>query len=84
VLALRDVVGSLSDALIGRSLRGYLTKYDCSSGQLEPFICPFVPIASLPRTFVADVNPIGGISKTDLKRFITWAQESFQLPILSR
>lgn len=38
----------------------------------------------LPRTFIADVNPIGGISKKDLKRFIAWAQENFQLPILSR
>lgn len=36
------------------------------------------------RGLAADVNPIGGISKTDLKRFIAWAQEKFQLPILSR
>lgn len=43
------------------SLRGYLTKYDCSS---------------------ADINPIGGISKTDLKSFIAYAQSAFQLPIL--
>jgi len=42
-------------------LRGYLTKYDCSS---------------------ADINPIGGISKTDLKRFIAYAQRAFDLPIL--
>ncbi|KAI9509770.1 NAD+ synthase [Russula earlei] len=53
----------LGSANVDESLRGYLTKYDCSS---------------------ADVNPIGGISKTDLKRFIAWAEESFQLPILSR
>jgi len=53
----------LGSANVDESLRGYLTKYDCSS---------------------ADVNPIGGISKTDLKRFIAWAQENFQLPILSR
>lgn len=43
------------------SLRGYLTKYDCSS---------------------ADINPIGGISKTDLKRFIHYATSAFSLPIL--
>ena len=36
------------------------------------------------RGLIADVNPIGGISKTDLKRFIAWAQENFQLPVLSR
>ncbi len=47
-------------------------------------ICTFVPTVPLPLTFVADVNPIGGISKTVLKRFIAWAQENFQLPILSR
>ena len=40
------VVGS---ANVDESLRGYLTKYDCSS---------------------ADINPIGGISKTDLKGFL--------------
>lgn len=45
------------------SLRGYLTKYDCSS---------------------ADLNPIGSISKTDLKRFIGWAQTEFDLPILEQ
>lgn len=43
------------------SLRGYLTKYDCSS---------------------ADINPIGGISKTDLKAFIAYARDAFDLPIL--
>lgn len=43
------------------SLRGYLTKYDCSS---------------------ADINPIGGISKTDLKSFLRYAKEALDLPIL--
>lgn len=27
-------------------------------------------------------NPIGGISKTDLKSFLRWAQTEFELPIL--
>ncbi|KAI9829254.1 MAG: hypothetical protein M1819_006434 [Sarea resinae] len=44
----------LGSANVDESLRGYLTKYDCSS---------------------ADINPIGGISKTDLKRFIRWASQ---------
>ncbi|KAK0635382.1 carbon-nitrogen hydrolase [Bombardia bombarda] len=44
------------------SLRGYLTKYDCSS---------------------ADINPIGSIDKDDLKRFIAWAEKSFDLPCLN-
>lgn len=51
----------LGSANVDESLRGYLTKYDCSS---------------------ADINPIGSISKTDLKRFIAWAQHAFNLPIL--
>ncbi|TFK39983.1 hypothetical protein BDQ12DRAFT_698028 [Crucibulum laeve] len=51
----------LGSANVDESLRGYLTKYDCSS---------------------ADINPIGGISKTDLKKFIAYAQHAFDLPIL--
>jgi NAD+ synthase (glutamine-hydrolysing) len=51
----------LGSANVDESLRGYLTKYDCSS---------------------ADINPIGGISKTDLKSFIGWASPNFDLPIL--
>jgi hypothetical protein len=43
------------------SLLGYLTKYDCSS---------------------ADINPIGGISKTDLRAFVQFGVERFQLPAL--
>ncbi|EOD49513.1 putative glutamine-dependent nad(+) synthetase protein [Neofusicoccum parvum UCRNP2] len=60
----RKVSGSLlvlGSANVDESLRGYLTKYDCSS---------------------ADINPIGGISKTDLKAFIRWAGKEFDLPIL--
>ncbi|KAK6204428.1 glutamine-dependent NAD(+) synthetase [Scheffersomyces amazonensis] len=52
----------LGSANVDECLRGYLTKYDCSS---------------------ADINPIGGISKTDLKRFIAWAEIKFELPILN-
>lgn len=39
----------LGSANVDETLRGYLTKYDCSS---------------------ADVNPIGGISKNDLRKFV--------------
>jgi NAD+ synthase (glutamine-hydrolysing) len=52
----------LGSGNVDECLRGYLTKYDCSS---------------------ADINPIGGISKVDLKRFIKWAQTEFSLPILA-
>lgn len=52
----------LGSGNVDECLRGYLTKYDCSS---------------------ADLNPIGAISKIDLKRFIGWAETSFSLPILS-
>lgn len=51
----------LGSGNVDECLRGYLTKYDCSS---------------------ADINPIGGISKTDLKKFIRWATTEFELPIL--
>lgn len=51
----------LGSANVDECLRGYLTKYDCSS---------------------ADINPIGSISKTDLKRFIKWAAMAFDLPVL--
>lgn len=53
----------LGSANVDECLRGYLTKYDCSS---------------------ADINPIGGISKTDLKRFIKYAETAFELPILQQ
>lgn len=39
----------LGSANVDEALRGYLTKYDCSS---------------------ADINPIGGISKLDLRRYL--------------
>ncbi|RYP66798.1 hypothetical protein DL771_007596 [Monosporascus sp. 5C6A] len=51
----------LGSANVGESLRGYLTKYDCSS---------------------ADINPIGSIDKSDLKRFIAWAEVNFNIPCL--
>jgi NAD+ synthase (glutamine-hydrolysing) len=51
----------LGSGNVDECLRGYLTKYDCSS---------------------ADINPIGGVSKTDLKAMLRWAQTEFDLPIL--
>lgn len=41
----------LGSGNVDESLRGYLTKYDCSS---------------------ADINPIGGIAKNDLKKFLVY------------
>ncbi|KAF8821628.1 putative glutamine-dependent naD(+) synthetase protein [Cardiosporidium cionae] len=43
---------------VDESLRGYFTKYDCSSG---------------------DINPIGSISKIDLKAFLLWASQESNL-----
>ena len=31
----------------------------------------------------ADVNPIGAISKTDLKKFIAYARDAFDLSVLT-
>ncbi|KAL6280665.1 hypothetical protein ACE6H2_017546 [Prunus campanulata] len=42
----------LGSSNVDEALRGYLTKYDCSS---------------------ADINPIGSISKQDLRTFLRWA-----------
>lgn len=46
----------LGSANVDEGLRGYMTKYDCSS---------------------ADLNPIGAISKGDLKRMLLWASERY-------
>jgi NAD+ synthase (glutamine-hydrolysing) len=51
----------LGSANVDESLRGYFTKYDCSS---------------------ADLNPIGSISKTDLRSFILYCSDSFKLTSL--
>lgn len=48
----------LGSANVDEALRGYMTKYDCSS---------------------ADVNPIGGISKTDLRSFLLYAKNKYVL-----
>jgi NAD+ synthase (glutamine-hydrolysing) len=46
----------LGSANVDEGLRGYMTKYDCSS---------------------ADLNPIGAISKGDLKRMLAWAAKRY-------
>lgn len=51
----------LGSSNVDEALRGYYTKYDCSS---------------------ADLNPIGSISKVDLKKFLIWASNKFEIPIL--
>ncbi|ODN01891.1 putative glutamine-dependent NAD(+) synthetase [Orchesella cincta] len=53
----------LTSANVDEAIRGYFTKYDCSSG---------------------DLNPIGGISKTDLKRFIIYASQKFGLHMVEQ
>jgi len=52
----------LGSANVDEALRGYMTKYDCSS---------------------ADLNPIGGICKGDLKRFLLWASKNLGYPSLA-
>jgi NAD+ synthase (glutamine-hydrolysing) len=49
----------LGSANVDEGLRGYMTKYDCSS---------------------ADLNPIGAISKGDLKRMLLWAADHYGSP----
>eukprot|EP00049_Salpingoeca_infusionum_P022297 m.5975 g.5975 ORF g.5975 m.5975 type:complete len:721 (-) comp5113_c0_seq2:232-2394(-) len=52
----------LGSANVDECLRGYYTKYDCSS---------------------ADINPIGGVSKVDLKMFVRYAAEHYKLTALA-
>jgi NAD+ synthase (glutamine-hydrolysing) len=51
----------LASANVDEGLRGYMTKYDCSSG---------------------DLNPIGAISKTDLKRMLLFAAKKYDMSVL--
>lgn len=51
----------LGSANVDEALRGYMTKYDCSS---------------------ADVNPIGGMSKGDLKKMLHWVANHHGLEVL--
>ncbi len=51
----------LGSANLDEALRGYFTKYDCSS---------------------ADLNPIGALSKVNLRRFLIWAGTSRGMPTL--
>lgn len=51
----------LGTANVDEALRGYFTKYDCSS---------------------ADVNPIGAISKIDLKKMILWVGKEYNWNVL--
>ena len=60
----RGLPGSLlvlGSANVDECLLGYMTKYDCSS---------------------ADLNPIGGISKNDLKKFVFYCVEKFNFTSL--
>ena len=52
----------LASGNVDECLRGYLTKYDCSS---------------------ADLNPIGSISKGDLKKMLLWASVKYDIKVLA-
>ncbi|KAJ2122024.1 glutamine-dependent NAD(+) synthetase [Coemansia sp. RSA 720] len=51
----------LGSANVDEALRGYFTKYDCSS---------------------ADLNPIGSISKSDLRKYVAFSRDAMDLPVL--
>ncbi|XP_034933710.1 glutamine-dependent NAD(+) synthetase [Chelonus insularis] len=53
----------LGSSNVDEALRGYFTKYDCSS---------------------ADINPIGGISKDDLKNFIAYFRVKYNITALDK
>lgn len=52
----------LGTSNVDEALRGYMTKYDCSS---------------------ADINPIGSISKVDLRLFLEWSAKNLGYSALS-
>ncbi|RYH28661.1 hypothetical protein EON65_11370 [archaeon] len=52
----------LGSANVDEALRGYMTKYDCSS---------------------ADINPIGGMCKGDLKKMLEYVASTYKLPVLN-
>jgi NAD+ synthetase len=53
----------LGSGNVDEALRGYFTKYDCSS---------------------ADLNPIGGICKKDLKKLLVWAADIMDCPAVGK
>ncbi|XP_063992644.1 glutamine-dependent NAD(+) synthetase isoform X1 [Diachasmimorpha longicaudata] len=53
----------LGSSNVDEALRGYFTKYDCSS---------------------ADINPIGGIAKEDLKRFLAWFSDKYEITAIKQ
>lgn len=51
----------LGSSNLDESLRGYLTKYDCSS---------------------ADINPIGSLSKNDIRKLVLDTHEEHKFPVV--
>jgi NAD+ synthase (glutamine-hydrolysing) len=65
----------LGSSNVDEALRGYFTKYDCSSSDIAP-------IGTNASSLV--VNAIGGISKTDLRGFLQHARDAFDMPVLDK
>lgn len=61
----------------------YFLPYSVLGGDADIFACRLRGYYTKYDCSAADVNPIGSISKIDLKRFIAWAGEAFNLPILA-
>jgi len=60
---------------VDEALRGYFTKYDCSSSDIAPIGTDHPSLSS---------NTIGGISKTDLRGFLQHARDAFDMPVLDK
>jgi NAD+ synthase (glutamine-hydrolysing) len=76
----------LGSANVDEALRGYLTKYDCSSADINPigrplakihFLFFFVVVLLLffSLSFSHSFSFLGAISKVDLKEFLVWASK---------
>ena len=65
----------LGSSNVDEALRGYFTKYDCSSSDIAP-------IGTHTPSHAAKM--IGGISKTDLRGFLQHARDAFEMSVLDK
>src|SRR2546429_190762 len=78
-------VEKLSMWLLGNCIKNYFELHCLLYGYALRFFCIKHGVW-IKLTFIlgssADINPIGSISKVDLRRFIAWASMKFDMPIL--
>lgn len=75
----------LGSSNVDEALRGYFTKYERNGSWICCYLCILFP-NNFDRDRYdcssADLNPIGAISKTDLRSFVRYAKDEFNIPCL--